>query len=153
MLCLFNLFASVANWCGRSTMWSRVSPVILLKQGEVFSLYFMSIQLEITNVRPRVRSFCPCSELLVLLSEVLLLLFVGFNFKMSLKTSVDSYHVPPPKRIYITAPDTNFYVISKTEFCAYIVQNTVLIHVFVFFFYSESRRRPKGDIWRSPSCR
>ena len=153
MLCLFNLFASVANWCGRSTMWSRVSPVILLKQGEVFSLYVMSIQLEITNVRPRVRSFCPSSELLVLLSEVLLLLFVGFNFKMSLKTSVDSYHVPPPKRIYITAPDTNFYVIFKTEFCAYIVQNTVLIHVFVFFFYSESRRRPKGDIWGSPSCR
>ena len=106
-----------------------VSPVILLKQGEVFSLYFMSIQLEITNVRLRVRSFCPSSELLVLLSEVLLLLFVGFNFKMSLKTSVDSYHVPPPKRIYITAPDTNLYVISKTEFCAYIVQNTVLIHV------------------------
>ena len=94
----------------------------------------MSIQLEITNLRPRVRPFCPLSELLVLLSEVLLLLFVGFNFKMSLKTSVDSYHVPPPKRIYITAPDTNFYVIFKTEFCAYIVQNTVLIHVFVFFF-------------------
>ena len=76
-------------------MRSLLSPVILLKQGEVFSLYFMSVQLEITNLRPTVRSFCPSSELLVLLSEVLLLLFVGFNFKMSLKTSVDSYRVAP----------------------------------------------------------
>ena len=74
-----------------------MSPVFLLKEGEEFSLYFMSIQLEITNLRPRVRSFCPSLEPLLLLSEVLLLLFVGFNFKMSLKTSVDSYHVAPLK--------------------------------------------------------
>ena len=144
MLCLFKIFASVANWCCRSTVWSLVSPVIMSKQGEVFSPCFMSIQLEITNPRSTVRSFCPSSDLLVLLSEVLLLLFVGFNFKMSLKTSVDSYHVAPPKRIYITAPHTNFYVIFKTEFCAYIVQNTVLIHVSIFFLFRDDSK----DIWR-----
>ena len=83
------------------------------KQGEVFSPYFMSIQLEITNPGPTVRSFCPSSDLLMLFSEVLLLPFVSYNFKMSLKTSVDSYHVAPAKRIYITAPDANFYVIFK----------------------------------------
>ena len=76
----------------------------------------------------------------MLLSEVLLFLFVGFNFKMSLKTSADSYHVGPPKGIYITAPDTYFYVIFKTEFWAYIVQNTVLIHVFVFFLFGVKKK-------------
>ena len=115
------------------------------KQGEVFSPYFMSIQLEITNLGPTVRSFCPSSDLLMLFSEVLLLPFVGYNFKMSLKTSVDSYHVAPAKRIYITAPDTNFYVIFKTEFCAYIIKNTLFIHVSIFF-YSGIRRRLEGDI-------
>ena len=100
----------------------------------------MSIQLEITNVRPSVRSFCPSPELLVLLSEVLLLLFVCFNSKMSLKTSVDSYHIAPPRNIYITAPVTNFYVIFKTEFCAYIAQNTVLILVFIFFLFRVNKK-------------
>ena len=104
------------------------------KQGEVFRSYFMSIQLEITNLRPTVRSFCPSLDLLVLFSEVLLLLFVGYNFKMSVETSVDSYHDALTRKIYITAADTNFYAIFKTEFCAYIVQNTVLIHVSIFFF-------------------
>ena len=141
VLCLFKIFASVANWCGWSTMWSLVSPVIMSKQGEVFSPYFMSIQLEITNPRSTMHSFCPRpSVLLVVLSEVLLLLFVGYIFKMSWKTSVDSYHVAPLKRIYITAPDINFFVIFKTEFCANIVQNTVLIHVSIFFLFRDKKK-------------
>ena len=78
------------------------------------------------------RSFYPSSDLLVLFSKVVLFLFVGLK-----DLSVDSYRVALAKRIYITPPDTNFYVIFKTEFCAYIVQNTVLIHVSIFFFYSE----------------
>ena len=64
-------------------MRSLVSPVIISKKVEVNSPCFMSIQLEITNPRPTVRSFCPSSDLLVLFSEVLLLLCVGYNFKMS----------------------------------------------------------------------
>ena len=125
-------------------MWpvNNVIPCVtsyFVKTGRGSSIYFMSIQLEITKLRPRVRSFCPSSELLVL-SEVLLLLFVGVNFKTSLKTSVDSYHVAPPKRIYITAPDTNFYLIFKTEFYAYIVQNIVLIHVLIFSLFRVKKK-------------
>ena len=50
---------------------------------EVNGSYFMSIQLKIEIARPMVRSFYHSSHLSVLFSEVLLSLFVGYNFKMS----------------------------------------------------------------------
>ena len=42
----------------------------------------MSIQLKIKIPRPMVRKFYPSSHLPVLFSEVLLSLFVGYDFKM-----------------------------------------------------------------------
>ena len=96
----------------------------------------MSVQLEITNPRPTVRSCYPSSDLLVLFSEVLLLLFVGLK-----DLSVDSYRVAPAKRIYITAPDTNFYV---NRILACVVQNTVLIDVSIFFFLTFRSKKETG---------
>ena len=65
-------------------MWSFVSPVIMSKTVVVNGSYFMSIQLKIkiTKPPPMVRSFYPFSHLPVLFSEVLLSLFVGYNFKI-----------------------------------------------------------------------
>ena len=50
MLCVFNIFASVANWCGRWTMWSLVSLVILSKKGEINGSYFRSIHAAQNNI-------------------------------------------------------------------------------------------------------
>ena len=55
------------------------------------SILCQYMRLKRTNPRATVCSFYPSSHLPVLFSQVLLSLFVGYNFKMFLKTSVDSF--------------------------------------------------------------
>ena len=79
MLCLFNIFASVAILCGLLTMSSLVLPVIMSKKVEVNSPFLCQyMQLKITYPRSTVRSFYPSPHLLVLFSEVVLSLFVTY---------------------------------------------------------------------------
>ena len=92
MLCLFNIFASVAILCGLLTMSSLVLPVIMSKKVEVNSPFLCQyMQLKITYPRSTVRSFYPSPHLLVLFSEVVLSLFLTYIYHIL--TDILIYHI------------------------------------------------------------
>ena len=60
---------------------------------------------------------------------------------------------PCKKNIYINAPYAYFNVIFNIEFCPYIVQDTLLIDVSIFFFHQGYERVRKVIYELLTSCK